>query len=137
MITFNYQTAFTFKDRKKVKQWIADCVSVFNYEINHIDFVFCDNKFIHAINKEHLGHDYVTDIITFDYSKDNQLTAEIYIAPQHVRDNAIDYNVSFKDELHRVMIHGILHITGYNDQSPEQKAEMRHKEDYLLSLRAF
>lgn len=137
MITFNYQTTFTFKDRKKVKQWIQSCISILNYKIENIDYVFCDNAFIHAINKEHLGHDYITDIITFDYSKGKKLSAEIYIAPYHVKSNAGDYKATFKDELHRVLIHGILHIAGYDDISVEQKSDMRRMEDYLLSLRAF
>ncbi len=137
MIKFNYQTHFTFKDRQKVKEWLISVIEVLNYELVHIDYVFCDDAYIRDINTSHLNHDYVTDIITFDYSQGKQLQAEIYVDPFQVKRNAKDYSTSFKDELHRVLVHGLLHLSGYDDITPDEQAEMRTMEDYCLSLRTF
>ncbi len=137
MIKFNYQTHFTFKNRQKVKAWLTSVIEVLNYELIQIDYVFCDDDYIRDINTSHLNHDYVTDIITFDYSQGKQLEAEIYVDPFQVKRNAKDYDNTFKDELHRVLVHGLLHLSGYDDITPEEQAEMRTMEDYCLSLRTF
>lgn len=89
------------------------------------------------MNKEHLQHDYETDIITFDYSSENLVSGDLFISLDRVIDNAKTHQVKRQDELHRVMIHGVLHLAGYKDKNPEDQAEMRSQEDYCLSLRTF
>lgn len=100
-------------------------------------YVFSDDEFLHKINKEYLRHNTYTDIITFDLSENDSLDGEIYISLDRVKENAQNFNVKFTDEIHRVMVHGILHLLGYNDKTPSQKRKMKAKEDFYLSLRDF
>ena len=103
-------------------------------EIGDIAFVFCDDNYLHKINLEFLEHNTYTDIITFDYSVGSQIVSEIYISVDRVADNAKKYSQTFEDEIHRVMIHGILHLCGYKDKLAEDKQIMRDKENHYLSL---
>lgn len=100
-----------------------------------INIIFCSDEELLRINQESLNHDYFTDIITFDYCIDNQVFGDLFISVDRVKDNAETLKVSFVDELHRVMVHGLLHLCGYADDTPELKAQMRQKEDFYLSLR--
>lgn len=137
MINFNYQKPYRIKNITQIKQWLTESIIHLNKTLGTIDYVFCDNEFITDVNFKHLQHDYPTDIITFDYVKDNVLNAEIYISLEQVKENAKIYQCSYRDELHRVLIHGILHLSGFDDHTEDDKVNMRQAEEYYLSLRPF
>lgn len=124
-IRFFYQTQFYFKNRNITKQWLSLSIKDLGFEMGNITYIFCDNTFILSINKEFLQHNYPTDIITFNYNENNTINAELYISVEQVKANAITFNSSFKNELHRVLIHGVLHLTGYNDSTNKEKELMR------------
>lgn len=136
-ITYNFQTNFIFSNRKPIRNWIINTIIIKGKIPGEINFVFCSNAYILEINKRHLNHDYTTDIITFDYSNNPMINGEIYISIDEVKDNAKYFKTKFHDELHRVMIHGILHLLGYKDKTNGEQKLMRSQEDYYLSLRTF
>ncbi|MCS6832000.1 MAG: rRNA maturation RNase YbeY, partial [Flammeovirgaceae bacterium] len=105
--------------------------------LREINYIFCDDYFLHQLNVEYLQHDTLTDIITFDYTEDRRkgIEGEIYISIERVEDNAKELGIAFKDELDRVIIHGILHLLGYRDETEEEEKEMRRLEDDCLKLR--
>jgi rRNA maturation RNase YbeY len=106
-------------------------------KVGNINYIFCDEEYILEINKQYLNHDYGTDIITFDYSKNKRLHADIYICIDVVRDNKKKFKTKMNDELQRVILHGILHLAGYKDKTESEKKNMKKAEDYYLSLREF
>jgi len=117
--------------------WIYKTIKQENKQPGEINFIFCSDEYLLKINREHLKHDYYTDIITFDYSEKGSISGDIYISVDRIRDNAKTYHVTLKNEVQRVIIHGVLHLLGYLDKTPSQKKLMTHKEDFYLSLRAF
>ena len=133
MITFNYETSFELKSESLLEYWIDNVVSEEDYCIGEINYIFCDDEYLHKLNVEFLQHDTLTDIISFDNTLGNLISGDIYISIERVTDNAKYFNVSFLDELHRVMIHGILHYMGYKDKSEEEKLKMRNAENMALS----
>ena len=133
MITFNYETSFELKSESLLEYWIDNVVSEEDFCIGEINYIFCDDEYLHKLNVEFLQHDTLTDIISFDNTLGNLISGDIYISIERVTDNAKDFNVSFLDELHRVMIHGILHYMGYKDKSEEEKLKMRNAENMALS----
>ena len=133
MITFNYETSFELKSESLLEYWIDNVVSEGGFCIGEINYIFCDDEYLHKLNVEFLQHDTLTDIISFDNTLGNLISGDIYISIERVTDNAKDFNVSFLDELHRVMIHGILHYMGYKDKSEEEKLKMRNAENMALS----
>ena len=137
MINFASQNDFLLTKEEEVKLWIQDIILREELELGDLSYVFCSDEFLHKMNLEYLEHDTLTDIITFDYRQGNLISGEIYISTDRVADNAKDFNVSFDEELHRVMIHGVLHICGYNDLTESEEMQMRAKEDAALSLRKF
>lgn len=120
--------------RREVNAWIRDVAEEYGYEIGEITYQFCNDERILQINKQYLNHDYYTDIITFDQSRDGFLFADIVISLETVRDNANEYGELFERELLRVIIHGILHLCGVNDKSEEEAQEMRAAEDNALAM---
>lgn len=120
-----------------LRTWIFKTVVSEGYEAGDLSFLFCDDAFLLTVNKEYLHHDTYTDIITFDYSEKPVLSGDILISIERIRDNSVTFGTTFNDELHRVIIHGVLHLCGYTDKLPAQKSEMTEKEDYYLSLRTF
>lgn len=122
-------------DPDRLIDWIADTIDAEGYELNRIDFVFCSDEFLLDINRNHLAHDYYTDIITFPLN-DNPLLAELYISIDRVAENAAGLNIPFEDELHRVMIHGVLHLCGYDDHEEEDIRVIRKKEEAYLAILA-
>ncbi len=120
-----------------VKFWIQHVSDNYGYSIQNLNYIFCDDAYLLQINQKHLGHDTFTDIITFDYSSGKSIESEIYISCERILENSVIHSVSFKDELHRVMIHGVLHLCGFKDKNPVQKSEMTDAENYCLTLRAF
>ena len=133
-ISFQSAGTFSLKTEYKVIKCIEALAKEELREIGDIAFVFCDDNYLHKINLEFLEHDTYTDIITFDYSVGNEIISEIYISVDRVVDNAKKYSQTFEDEIHRVIIHGILHLCGYKDKLAEEKQIMRDKENHYLSL---
>ena len=130
--------AFSLHDAEDLVAWIERIAAVHEYRIAQLTFIFCTDEYLHKLNVEYLNHDTLTDIITFDNADDAEvLEGDIFISVERVADNAKDLNVSFRDELHRVMIHGVLHLLGYHDKDLLSQTAMRRKEDYCLSLRGF
>jgi len=133
-ISFQSADTFSLKTEPEVIKCIELLVKEELREIGGIAFVFCDDNYLHKINLEFLKHDTFTDIITFDYSAGNEIISEIYISVDRVADNAKKYSQTFEDEIHRVIIHGVLHLCGYKDRLAEDKQIMRDKENHYLSL---
>lgn len=134
MIEFDAQNDFILSDAEAIQRWIAHIITKEHHEVGDISYVFCDDNELHKINLEYLNHDTFTDIISFDYTVDKTVHGEIFISTDRVQENAIQFNVSFQDELLRVMIHGVFHFLGYPDASDEEKMRMRRKEDDALKL---
>ena len=132
MIEFNYETDFILDDETSLKNWINAVASEQEFELGEINYIFCDDAYLHKLNVEFLDHDTLTDIISFDNSLGKLLNGDIFISVERVKDNAADFNVSFQDELHRVMIHGVLHYMGYKDKTGDEKKMMRNQEDLAL-----
>lgn len=137
MINHASQNDFILTNQEVVNSWIKNILTRENLELGELSFVFCSDDFLHEMNQKYLAHDTLTDIITFDYREGNRISGEIYISTDRVEENAKEFSVSFQDELHRVMIHGILHICGYSDSTDAEKELMRIKEDWALALRDF
>ena len=134
MITFNSETTFNLQNEAKTTTWIECVVVSEGFVIGEINYIFCDDAYLNHINKEFLKHDSFTDIISFDYSLGKQINGDIYISIDRVLDNAEKYNVTFENELRRVMIHGVLHYMGYKDKTTEEKKVMRLKENTTICL---
>lgn len=132
MIEFNYETGFILEDETSLKNWIIAVASEQEFEVGEINYIFCDDAYLHKLNVEFLDHDTLTDIISFDNSLGKLLNGDIFISVERVKDNAADFKVSFQEELHRVMIHGILHYMGYKDKSEDEKKEMRKQENLAI-----
>ncbi|PKG51999.1 rRNA maturation RNase YbeY [Olleya sp. 1-3] len=134
MINFNYETDFKLLDDAKISKWISNIINNENCKEDEINYVFCDDVYLHKLNVEFLDHDTLTDVISFDYSVGKTLQGDIFISVERVADNAKDFKVEFESELHRVIVHGILHYCGYKDKSEADAAEMRNKENEALAL---
>jgi rRNA maturation RNase YbeY len=116
--------------------WVNNVVASYNKELGDLSYVFCSDDYLLAMNREHLGHDYFTDIITFNYNNGDLLSGDLFISVDRVKDNAIKFgDGDFYNELCRVMIHGVLHLVGFNDKTPDEKAVMRANETKCLILR--
>jgi len=134
---FSEDISFQLSNPGQVSEWIEKITRSENHLIGFLNFIFCSDDYLHNINVEHLNHDTFTDIITFDYSDENTISGDIFISIDRVKENAVSHKSSFDNELHRVIIHGVLHLLGYKDKQPEDKVEMRQTEDFCLSLRDF
>lgn len=137
MIIFNFEKQFSLNNEEAIIKWISQSIESESFKLDEINYILCDDDYLFKINHKYLKHNNLTDIITFDYSSEKNLSSDIFISIDRVKDNAKDYNVSFIEELHRVMIHGVLHLCGYKDKDKAEKRLMRQKEDYYLSLRNF
>lgn len=131
---YNEDIDFPIIDTTKYIDWIERIIHFHGKQTGEVSFVFCSDPYLLQINKEYLNHDYFTDIITFNYNADNELSGDIFISLDTVRDNAIEYKVSFCDELRRVIIHGILHLVGFDDKTKVQKQIMRQKEEEAMNM---
>ncbi len=120
-------------ERGKVEAWIRATAAGYGFATGDINYIFCSDERILEVNRQFLGHDYYTDIITFDYSTPTTVSGDIYISLDTVRSNAELFDATYDRELHRVIIHGLLHLTGQQDKTPETEAEMHRKEDRALS----
>ena len=125
-------TRFKFDNATGIRKWILSAIKNEGYTAGYIQFVFCSDDYLLELNQQYLHHDTLTDIITFDYREGKKISGDIFISIDRVKENAGKFNVRFKDELHRVMIHGILHLCGYKDKDKKSTQVMREKEDFYL-----
>ena len=132
---FNEDIDFKFKGKALNNQWLRMVAGSEVRRVGDISIIFCSDNYILDVNMRYLQHDYFTDIITFDYCEGDRLSGDLFISIDSVRENALYYGAEFGDELNRVMVHGLLHLIGYDDHTEEEKKVMRAKEDYYLSLR--
>ena len=132
---FSEDVGFEFKGRALNNKWLRLVAESEIRRIGDVSVVFCSDNYILDVNMKYLQHDYFTDIITFDYCEGDKLNGDLIISIDTVRENAVTYGVSFDEELHRVIVHGLLHLIGYDDSTEEQRKEMRSTENYYLSLR--
>ena len=136
MVTYNTEDIdFLFKGKLKNNKWLKLVAESEIRRLGDIAIIFCSDNYILDINQRFLQHDYFTDVITFDYCEGDRLSGDLFISIDSVRENAIEYGTEFKDELNRVIVHGILHLIGYDDHTEEDIKQMRAKENYYLSLR--
>ena len=132
---FTEDTSFAFKEKRLTSRWLKFVAESEATRLGDIAVIFCSDNYILNINIQYLQHDYYTDIITFDYCEGNRLSGDLFISVDSVRENALHYMTEFADELNRVIVHGLLHLMGYDDHTPEDVAVMRAKENYYLSQR--
>lgn len=135
-IFFHSECDFNLSDQNKRLEWIMESVIKESKRVGEINFVFCTDEYLLEKNIQFLGHDTYTDIITFDYCVDDILNGDMFISVERIVENAEQFGVGFENELDRLLIHGILHLAGYQDKSKEGAKIMREKEDFYLSLRA-
>lgn len=126
---------FDFKRRLDNNRWLRLVAGSEMKRVGDIAVIFCSDNYILDVNLRYLQHDYFTDIITFDYCEGDKLSGDLFISVDSVRENSIEFGTDFDEELHRVIVHGLLHLIGYDDHTPEEQKVMRSKEDYYLSLR--
>ena len=124
----------TPKEKNKIKLWIKTIIDKENYTLDTINYMFCNDDELLEINIKHLNHKTLTDIITFDYTEEKKISSDIFISIDRVLENAKKFEVAFEEELHRVMIHGVLHLCGYKDKSKSEAELMRKKENWALTL---
>ena len=134
MISFNYETDFELGNEEAFSSWISKVITSENKKEGEINFIFCDDDYLHKLNVEYLDHDTLTDVISFDYSVGNELHGDVFISTERVSDNAKDFNIAFEEEIKRVIIHGILHYCGYKDKSDTEEALMRSKEEEKINM---
>lgn len=132
---FTEDIDFAFKGKSVHSAWLKAVSEEEGRRPGQISVIFCSDPYLLEINRKYLGHDYYTDIITFDYSEDDTISGDLFISVDTVRSNAEYYSADFKDELDRVIVHGVLHLIGYDDHTDEQTAEMRARENHYLERR--
>lgn len=125
---------FEVPQAQKVKKWVAEVVKRRDRQVGNINYLFCDDEYLLQVNRQYLQHDTYTDIITFDYVAGGLISGDIMISTERVGENAAKYGVPFERELHRVIIHGVLHLLGQGDKSDDEAREMRRQEDEALAL---
>ena len=132
---FQEDIRFELKGKTLNNRWLKMVAESEVKKLGPLSIIFCSDNYILDINIKYLHHDYFTDIITFDYCESDLVSGDLFISIDSVRENALHYNVKFEDELDRVMVHGLLHLIGYDDHTPEETALMRQKEDYYISIK--
>lgn len=136
MITYNSENVkFPKIKRRETTAWIKRVAASYGKKVGEIGYLFCDDEKILEVNNEYLGHDYYTDIITFDYDEGDQINGDIVISLDTIRTNAEKFGKEYEEELHRVIIHGILHLCGINDKGPGEREIMEAAENRALSIR--
>jgi rRNA maturation RNase YbeY len=134
MISFNYETDFELANESAIESWIGRIIASEQKSEGEISYVFCDDDYLLELNQQYLQHDTLTDIISFDYSLGNELSGDIFISIERVRENAEIFNQSFENELLRVISHGVLHYCGYKDKSEADEQLMRQKENEKIAM---
>ncbi len=135
---FEEDVTYKLKDKLKVKQWIKDTIAAEGYKLQELTYIFCSDAYLLQINQQYLDHDTYTDIITFDNAEyEGEIVSDIFISIPRIKENAVKFKVTEADELHRVIIHGALHLLGYKDKTPADSKNMTQKEDHYLAKRQF
>lgn len=136
MINFHSESIdFKVTNPIKTKRWLKSVIEAEGFELGEINYIFCEDEYLHKINVEYLDHDTLTDIITFDNSEDETLIeGDIFVSIERITDNAQDFKTSFEHEFRRVIVHGVLHLCGYYDKTDEDEKQMRAKEDHYINL---
>ncbi|MDP9077003.1 MAG: rRNA maturation RNase YbeY [Bacteroidota bacterium] len=135
---FEEDITYKLKNKTAVRQWVTETLQAEGYKLNELTYIFCSDNYLLQINQQYLNHDTYTDIVTFDNSDiPNTIVGDIFISIDRIRENALKYNHSETEELHRVIIHGALHLVGYTDKKPADKKKMTLKEDFYLNTRSF
>lgn len=139
LVEFFYEdTDFVLDEQAELVKWISQIIKAHQFRLENLTYIFCSDAYLHQINVEYLNHDDYTDIITFDNSDTSDVVeGDIFISVDRVRENADQLGITFRDELHRVIVHGVLHLLGHGDKDLLSRTAMRHKEDSCLSLRRF
>ena len=132
---FTEDIKFNYKERRRTSKWLKLVAESEIRRLGDMSVIFCSDPYILDVNLKYLQHDYFTDIITFDYCEGDTLSGDLFISIDSVRENAAFYKTEFEEELNRVIVHGVLHLIGYDDHTEADKKEMRSKENYYLSLR--
>ena len=131
---FNENVEFLLPKKRQIRNWIFSVITTENYQLSEINFIFCSDEHLLGLNKQYLEHDTYTDVITFDHSETpNTVVADVFISLDRVKENAANLNVKMFEELLRVMVHGTLHLVGFNDKNEEDKKRMTAREDYYLA----
>jgi len=134
MINYHYEVDFVLDSEESFSDWIVKIITTENYVSGELNFIFCDDAYLHKINVEYLDHDTYTDIITFDYREGNNISGDVFISVERIRENSEVYKTTFDAELKRVMAHGVLHIMGYKDKTDQDAALMRNKEEEKMNM---
>jgi len=137
MVRFFFENKFALKNRRAIKLWLDQVAKNEKKSIEGVNYIFCDDDYLLEKNMKYLKHNTLTDIISFDYSLGDALLGDVFISTERIAENAVTLGVEQTKELHRVMVHGLLHYCGYKDKTLKEKELMRMKEDYYLSLRTF
>ncbi len=134
MINFHYETNFNLSPEETYQEWLQAIATSEEHHIAELNYIFCNDTYLHKINVEYLNHDTYTDIISFDYTENDEVAGDIFISVERVRENAYTFKVSFHNELLRVMAHGLLHLCGYGDKTTEEETLMRSKEEEKIKM---
>ena len=134
MIRLHFTNSFTLKNKRKIKNWLKDTIVNEKKRVGDINYIFCSKEYLKKMNNDYLSKNYETDVISFDFSKDNKISGDIYISSETVKKNSSIFNVGFSNELKRVMVHGLLHLLNYNDKSKQELKMMREKENFYINL---
>tara|TARA_B100000683_G_scaffold264135_1_gene293278 strand:+ start:4632 stop:5045 length:414 start_codon:yes stop_codon:yes gene_type:complete len=132
MIEFHFEIKFILNNQMELQKWIETVITSENKVLGDLNYIFCSDEYLLERNIKYLKHDTLTDIITFDYCEEEIINSDIMISIDRVKENSSIFENSFSDELHRVMIHGVLHLIGYDDKTKKEKQTMRNKEDFYL-----
>lgn len=133
MISYHYETDFALDNENGLSEWILNVIESKGFLLGEINYIFCDDTYLHKLNVEFLNHDTLTDIISFDYTMGKLISGDIFISIERVKENANEFDVTFQQELQRVMVHGVLHYTGLKDKTFKEKELMREEENRALS----
>lgn len=134
MINFHYETNFNLSPEESYQEWLQAIATSEEHSISELNYIFCNDEYLHKINVEYLNHDTYTDIISFDYTENDEVAGDIFISIERVQENANTFEVSFHNELLRVMAHGLLHLCGYGDKSDAEEVTMRAKEEEKIKM---
>lgn len=134
MIEFHFESDLILNNTSDYSDWVSRILNSEGYVAGQVDYIFCNDDYLLEINKQYLAHDTLTDIVTFDYSNGKQISGDIFISVDRVRENAKIFSIEFENELLRVMSHGLLHLMGYGDKTKDEKSLMRSKEDEKIKM---
>jgi len=130
----NEGVSLIFKNKKAVSSWLSSVIKSFKKDVGTLNFIFCTDEYLLTINKSYLSHNHYTDIITFDYCEENKVSGDLFISIERVKEYSLKNNIEFNNEIHRVIVHGVLHLCGLNDKTEREKEKMRAQENKFLAL---